>query len=499
MTEIRLNLGNYYDRGLFGFHHTLEQLDSMIGLNIDRYHETRRMFETLCAKLGDRQLAYLDNGSMTITPQPVNPELSKYMAGLFGLSMVDLSFMDGSSGNNEDLAMSILNDPVQMDNLRKWANKAGNNSNSVVLNPRTITPGTITLAAELGISHGHRYTNGLFGGRNLEGIYPKLYYIETNPAQRNNSKVENYLILKQVDFELGTDLAPEGDVAFDLRGISDVCDQLIKSGKEIMIKTDLSVDGMGNLHINPDEKYDSELPFKDLDSNQKQEVILREMKKRGLFVGPTAGVVVTEFLVDKVSDPSVEVYSPPLAWKEMGYEPVITYDCGMLIENGGFAGSVIPNPDLEEKTLIDEASRVVLEFSRRRWLDGYVGINDADLAICVDKRTGRRYVKILEFNYNRETGGTASDSIKSRLDRMHNQHGVLIARDRIQGPNFAHSLPTVVGGLDGIGYGSNDSSGAIILGHRINNGVGDIMSVVYARNMHDAMMIDARLKLASGA
>jgi hypothetical protein len=98
-----------------------------------------------------------------------------------------------------------------------------------------------------------------------------------------------------------------------------------------MIKADLSVDGMGNLHINLEKCTDDGIKLSLLSDDKLNIYLGSELKKRGIPIGPKAGVVVTEFLKDKIADPSYEIYNPPKEWNIL---PFIYYSCGMIIDYG---------------------------------------------------------------------------------------------------------------------------------------------------------------------
>jgi hypothetical protein len=171
----------------------------------------------------------------------------------------------------------------------------------------------------------------------------------------------------------------------------------------------------------------------------------------------------------------------------------------MIIENGGFTGSVIPDQmqgiregeKSEYAEVMQNVQKSILAFCNRKWEDGYVGICDCDIAICRNSQ-GRLYAKILEYNYNRETGGTASYHL---WQRMGNGNGVVIARDSIKGPGLAYSIPALQKrmGSTQLEYGN---SGAIILGHRLDaeNNSGKIMSLVYGKSFEEALQYDKALR-----
>ena len=62
--------------------------------------------------------------------------------------------------------------------------------------------------------------------------------------------------LQAIDRRLGTDLSPKGTVAYNPDEMIKGVNNLISAGCEVMIKADLSVDGMGNVHIDQNEEVE---------------------------------------------------------------------------------------------------------------------------------------------------------------------------------------------------------------------------------------------------
>jgi hypothetical protein len=137
----------------------------------------------------------------------------------------------------------------------------------------------------------------------------------------------------------------------------------------------------------------------------------------------------------------------------------------------------------EYREIMRNVRQSILVFSKRKWDDGYVGICDCDIAVCIGAE-GHLYAKILEYNYNRETGGTASYHLWQRLG---NGNGVVIARDTIEGPGFAYPIPQLRNMMNGTLL-RHGTSGAVILGHRmdVQQNKGKIMSLVYGESFADA-------------
>ncbi|MEI6887280.1 MAG: hypothetical protein WCK31_03535 [bacterium] len=484
---------NAYEPGLFGLQHEVSSVGKL-GLEVSTYKELKETFRNLCDRLGERALSRMDPQNALVTPEPVSEELARYMMEIQGYDELPLLLDVGNKGADE-VCERILENGNLMDNLRNWV-KIGAKP---LLTPRTYTTASIYLAEQLGIYHGHKTPLLLPNGENtpnLEGIYPTSNYLEAHPAEINNSKVLNYLIQDEVDKELGISLNPEGGVAYDIERIVEIVKLLERKGKEIMIKGDLSVDGMGNLHIDMrNDKYE-ELALERLDRDQLKEYIARKLGAKGIPLGESAGVVVTEYLREKIADPSYEVYSPPSNWN---IQPFIYYSCGMIIENGGFAGSIIPDQMLgipselqgEYISAMNEVQKAIIAFSTKKWREGYVGISDCDAAICMNNE-GHLYAKILEYNYNRETGGTASYHL---LEKLGKGKGMVIARDTIEGPGYAYPIPVIRERIGKHGY-KYGGIGGIILGHRINplGETGKIMSLVYASNLEDALAYDKALR-----
>lgn len=481
------------DGGLFGLHHSPDTIGSL-NLDLQNYLNLQRVFKALCDRLGERTLSRMAPGNAIVTPDPVSPELIEYMNLILGQSEIPL-ILDVENTKGDDICRRILCDGRTMDQLKRWCDVGA----TPVLTPRTVTPSSIMLARELGIYHALKPPVSLPNGKDaqiINGVYPSLEYIEGHTESINNSKVRNYLMQRDIDERSGLDLNPIGDVAYDATTVLDICDSLMKAGKyEMMIKADLSVDGMGNLHINLKDQKVGQQKLIELSRPEQLKYIRQILRDKGIPIGPQAGVVVTEFLVEKVSDPSIEIYCPPKEWNIL---PFIYYSCGMIIENGGFAGTMIPDPmlgmpdHLKDKYIyaMDQAKTSALEFCRRQWIDGYVGICDCDIAIC-QKGNGQIYPKILEYNMNRETGGTASYHLRQRLGG-----GFVIARDSVKGPGLAYPIPELRNRLSNILYSPGvRKTGAIILGHRIGNGEGQIMSLVYGEDMHTALSVNNELNL----
>lgn len=514
-----LNIYNAFDDGLFGLHHTDKVLKDMGELvDEDSFHRTRETFVRLCNRLGGRVLYSMHNGSALVTPEAIDTELTKYMSGLLNADLSTILMMSMEDVPGDRLPERVLSDGKTMDNLKKWAKK----NEKSVLSPRTTTLATLEIAKELGIFHIPKMP---VDGVNVwvNGIFPNVEYLENHPSELNNSKVENYLKLQEIDRRLGTELAPAGSVAYNQDQMIDVVDALIDEGHDVMIKADLSVDGMGNVHIDPLESLGGGFGVRSyvmLSRDEKKKYLLEIMRAKNIPVHPSAGVCVTEFLREKIYDPSVEVYSYPKSW---GVEPQVYYVCGMIIQNGGFTGSIIGDPVMAEgvamntlseygeglkylsqhrteyQKVLNQAIFVAREFSKEMWREGYVGINDCDFAICRDSRSGRIYAKILEFNYNRETGATATYHLKNRLSGGKG-NGYVIARDSVKGGVYSQPVTKIYQVLNdkGLGY-QPGKGGVVILGQEKSPGgkteKSEIMSLVYGRTLTEAIRYDAQLQL----
>ncbi len=533
-----LNVYNAYKDGLFGHQHEDDAVREMQGMDIEAYHKGQQDFIWFCSVIGGRVLyAMHDNGAL-LTPWPIDENLASYMASTFDVdlnSVTRISFEEGSVVN--DLPFMVLSDDEKMEKLHEWAEKQ---KVIPVLSPRTTTEETIKLAMELGISHIPTMPEGFNGGKLVDGIYPTLDYIEGHPAQVNNSKADNFELLQQMDKEMGTDFSPKGGVARNIEEVVALCDYLIAQGCEVMIKADLAVDGLGNVRIKdftgrgdlePSEQAELDARYgqryQDLRYEDKKNYLLRLIKgdfkegyedARSILLSESTPVVVSEFLSDKVYDPSVEVYCPPQNW-EVG--PQIYYDCGMLIKSG-FQGAIVGDPLLsatpsdaeafkdygikepeylinhkEEYTfLMDQAKTMVLEFATRKWRDGYVGIMDCDFAVCLDYY-GNMSIKILEFNFNRETGGTATYHIGQRLSGNLPETGYCIARDAV-GKNIGNA--TDVAGIQEWSRGKRldylqNNKGLLVLGRRNNDG--GMMTLVFAPTLQEAIELDSKMKKAA--
>jgi len=484
---------NAYKSGLFGHHHS-KGVISTIGLDERSYGETVTNFQNLCNRLGGRVLNMMENGSALVTPESISPELSIYMGRVFGVDTERVTFINAEGIEGSDLPTRILSDGKSMDVLRRWARGA----NNPVIHPRTETLETLAIAKDIGAAHIHQMPYGTT--RIVDGIYPSVEYLEKHTANELNSKVLNYQLLKEVDQDLGTETAPEGDVAFDLDRAVEIVQSLWISGKDVIIKADLSVDGMGNVNLlRPKNKISNEVLRKD---------IKKELHSRGIPIGKDAGVVVTERLA-LIYDPSTEWFSPPLKWGIRSYP---YYSCAMIIEKGGFGGSIIEDPALnisrnnpgvpedlirrnkEYKSLIREGNRVGTEFVRRLWGDGYVGISDCDFGIS-NGADGNLRINILEFNNIRETGGTAAYQIKNRLGK----NGFSIARDSVEGYNMAKPFDEIISDLsaDGLELTANRKrgkrGGVLVLGQEVKNGMGKIMTLTYGESYSQAYKIDQEL------
>lgn len=477
------------DGGLFGLHNNEPEQVEKCGLDFENYEKLQEIFGNLCDRLGDRTLSRMSPENAIVTPSPVSKDLAECMNNILGYSELPL-FCDVGGVGAGDLCSMVLENDVAMDKLANWVRKGA----KPVLMPRTHTPSSIILAKELKIDHIHKPPNWS-NLPEINGVYPTLEYVENNLESKNNSKVLNYKIQKEIDIELGQNYVPEGEVAYDIDGVLEVISNLESVGiNEFMVKADLSVDGMGNLHIDNSEKVKG-VPFRALSYQDKANYISRILKERSIPLGSEVGVVVTEFLANKVSDPSVEIYCPP---KEWNLKPFIYYSCDMIMKDGGFAGSIIPNVPMglsknlypEYHKILGDVRSSVLEFAQRKWDEGYVGIMDCDLGICKEEDNSLS-VKILEYNLSRETGGTASYHLWEKLGR-----GFVIARDSVRGEGFACSIEEMQDRFGHLLYKKNGfGSGAIILGHRIEkNGFGDIMSLVYSDNLPEALYYDCELQ-----
>jgi hypothetical protein len=416
-------------------------------------------------------------------------ELAEYMNDILGYNELPLMLDVGSVGPT-DLCEKVLNNGEIMDRLNNWVNQGS----KPVLMPRTYTPSSILLAQQLNIGHIHKVpaNNSIdVGKRNIEKIYPSLGYIENHPESKNNSKVNNYLSQQELDKETGIKLNPEGGCAYDTKGIVNIVERLERQGiTDLMIKADLSVDGMGNLHIDTKNEKLKGVPIKLLERSEKEEYLKKRLREKKIALGSSAGVVVTEFLKNKIADPSFEIYCPP---KEWNISPFVYYTCGMIIEEGGFAGSVIPDQAIgipnhlveDYNKLLNKVKNYVLEFAKRKWDDGYIGIMDCDLGVCRES-SDELSAYVLEYNLNRETGGTASYHLWQRIA----PEGIVIARDSIKGVGFAKPIHEISKDLRNKRL---NGAGAIILGHRLEGGEGNIMSLVYGKDFKDALYYDTQL------
>ena len=508
---------NAYQAGLFGHHYTSEDLKSIQGIDLETLQSAQTLFASFCRYLGERALHALSLENVIVTPEKISPDLVKYMATrVFGLpSDTDLALLSLPDATGYDLSQDILDNGQFVDSIGHEVTTRGVHT----LSPRTITPQTIILAQQLQIHHALALPTELFPGRQIDGIYPTLGFVESHPTQLLNSKAANYLRQKELDALNVTDFAPEGDIAYNLEGIIIIIERLASSQKKTIIKADLNVDGMGNLIIDPNELVGN-TRFIELEQTHQEEIILARLKTKRIPVGQAAPVVVQELIKNIMAQPSFEVYSPPKTWGDEG--PVgIYYDCEMIIEGGGFAGSIVPNPldlkngdgdisDLAEygiqkelinrrqeySELLERVRKAVLAFARNVWADGYVGINDADIVVYSDSQ-GNLQAKIVEYNYSRETGGTATYNFRKRLGRRIGQNVNAIGRDTILGTSLNAPLISVINLLDrnGVGF-KQETGGAIILGHKVeSNRVGKIMSLVIGRNLKEAVFFDRMLRM----
>lgn len=499
-----INIYNAYKAGLFGHQHSDAEAEKM-GLELKSYHDAQRGFVEFCSIIGGRVLYAMHEGSALVTPWPVDRKLVDYMAKIWSISPETLTMVGFDHGNIvEDLPAMILDDTEKMDQLRTWVNVQ--NGLPVVV-PRTTTAETVEIAKELGVAHIPKIPNiPAFHGRQIiRGLYPTSGYIESHPAELNNSKVDNFVLLQQLDAQMGTEFSPKGGVAESIEEVVALIDQLINQGCQVLIKADLAVDGLGNIKV---EKFNGR-NFIDLSHLEKVDYVTKILS--GVVpVGRKARVVVSEFLDTKIYDPSVEVFSPPLEW---GLEPQIYYDCGMIIK-GGFQGSIVGDPvdaadmaDIpmlgkhnipgvlvekksEYRRLMVRAKEMVMAFSKVKWGEGYVGISDCDLAICLGK-DGKLSVKILEFNFNRETGGTAPYHIGQRLSQDLSQPGYVVARDAIGKGHWSDFGKIQRWAEDNnIDY-LKHREGLLVLGSRPDGGM---MSLVFSPTLKGALHWDLLLK-----
>lgn len=510
-----LNVYNAYKAGLFGHHHSDRDAGEMVGVDMKYYHALQEGFAMFCSVIGGRVLYAMDEGSALITPWPIDRKLVEHMAQVWGIDTDNVTMLSlEDKADVRDLPAEILARNAEMDALRAWVDKQ---TLLPVLSPRTTTPETVIMARELGISHLPKlpaYPSQL-NGKQAFGLYPTLEYIENHPAEENNSKAANFLLLKQLDGVMGTDFSPKGDVAGSIEEIIAIADGLFSQGCEVMIKADLAVDGQGNLKI---EKCEGR-QFQELSYGEKRkyitDLLIGKYTKEGedrkmVLLGKGAPVVVCEFLSTKIYDPSVEIYSPP---KEWGVKPQIYYDCGMIIK-GGFQGSIVGDPvdaadiaDIpmlemhnipgilverksEYRRLMARAKEMVMAFSKVKWGEGYVGISDCDLAICLGK-DGKLSVKILEFNFNRETGGTAPYHISQRLSQGLSKPGYVVARDAVGAGRWSDFAEiqrwTEDVDLDYL----KRREGLLVLGARPDGGM---MSLVFSPTLKGALHWDLLLK-----
>ncbi len=499
-----LSIYNAYKRGLFGHHHSDGDIEGM-GLGLNEYHKAQKDFAQFCAVIGGRVLYAMHEGSALVTPWPIDRQMAVHMSEVWGIRSETLTMVSFEQGQPvDDLPAMILADIGKMESLRRWSKS---HLEVPMVMPRTTTIETLMLAKELGAGHMPKFPSiPVFANKGpvVRG-YPSLEYMGKHPAEKNNSKVDNFRLLQELDSYMGTDFSPKGGVAESLEEVVRIADELMRQGCKVLIKADLAVDGMGNLRL--DKFGDKE--FRDLEHTEKMACV-RELLAGKVPLGKSARVVVSEFLDTKIYDPSVEVYSPPSEW---GVEPQIYYDCGMIVK-GGFLGCIIGDPvegaDLsdiktlegyqipgllvERKTeyrkLMVEAKRMVLEFSKVKWGEGYVGISDCDLAICLGS-DGQLFVKILEFNFNRETGGTAPYHIGQRLGVGRGAGGYVVARDGI-GAGIGNDFSSLQQWSEdnGLDY-MRDREGLLVLGSRLDGG---IMSLVYAPTLKRALEWDLLLK-----
>jgi hypothetical protein len=141
---------NAYAPGLFGLHHEPSEVQGL-GLDMQKYLELKHIFRTLCDRLGERALSRMDPKNAIVTPEPVSPDLARYMMGVQGYSSLP-SLLDVGSAGPEEVCARILENNKLMDTLGGWVSAGA----TPVLTPRTYTPGSIAVAQQLGIYHAHK-------------------------------------------------------------------------------------------------------------------------------------------------------------------------------------------------------------------------------------------------------------------------------------------------------------------------------------------------------
>jgi len=466
------------------FHHDLStsEVKDIKTITVKSYENQRNRYFNLTNKLADRCLVKIQNNSFVITAEPVNKYILEEIVNIYGLDIGSMHFEHLLSDHPEDLAITILKNSRLMDKLRKWAGKASD----PILNPRTISEGSIQLAQELGINHSLIMPPSL--KRIVKGIYPSMKYIQKHSIKENNSKVKNYLLLKKIEKNKKDKFAPEGDVAFDLDKICDIACKLAKKGKKSIIKADLSMSGAGNVVLDTLKKRHGK-SFIHLLREKQKSIVLKLLKDKAIPLSKKTGVVVNEYYHKLLFNYCYQVYSLP---DLMEIKPIILYSSFMYFNpnnsqegyqttpknffqflkkkyniNKNSPNSIsydkTPNLNTSKSYLKDTA----LELTKILWKKGYVGISSCDIGIIYDK--GKIFFKLFEFNYGRETGNIYPYLLKERLSnfKILESPNFCISINKLRGPICYRPTNKIIDLLKEKDlYFKNKTGGNILIGHK---------------------------------
>jgi len=511
MMQDNLIIYNGYHPELFHHDLSIGEVKAIETLTVESFENQKNRYFNLTNKLADRFLVNIKNNSFVVTAEPVNQYILEEIVKIYELDIGSMHFEHLLSDHPEDLAITILRNGKLMDKLRKWAREASN----PILNPRTISVGSIQLAQELKINHSLIMPPSL--KKIVKGIYPSMDYMKKHGIKENNSKVRNYLLLKELEKNEEYKFAPVGDVAFDLDKICDIVCKLAKRGKKAIIKADLSMSGAGNIVLDTLKKRRGRC-FLDLSCQQQKNKILKLLREKTIPLSRKTGVVVNEYYENILFDPSYEIYSYPQQWN---IRPRITYACGMLINNGGFDGCYIPDPlesknlqkkndttfkkyDIsllllkikkEYKSLTQKLKLIIINFIERKWKKGYVGMCDCDIGILIDKRE-KLTAKIFEFNYSRENGGTYPYIFFRKLINSNfiKSNSTIISRDKLRGPLCNLTTKKIIQLMKEKKINlQRKKGGCILIGHKSYEEDCHLSCFSIAPNFQEAIEFDSRL------
>jgi hypothetical protein len=473
----------------------------------------------LCMRLQQRSLSLAAEGDIIPLQAPVDPDLAKHVIGdSLGMDHQKVSLLNVRDSGRLTLPEAILADGQAMDTLSKFIQDRGER---VIISPFAVDLGVQELAQELNIGYGQEWPHA------PNPIVPdgKVWeYPERGGGWRlwrENSKARNYQLAESIE----KSWVPEGDTASSYEEAGkQVGNMLFDDGhKEVGVKADINVDGMGNLRFRKVKDDTVEVIYEDestsfrVDPDSREGVarlVEDQCKQHGIFVNEDHPATVQkweEFLFGLT--PSVEIYIPPL---ETGRSPFIINECAQIIENGAFVGSINPDPlTVDGKRLNETPSefwenlgttkeefrlrhrrgylqawekqrKLALEFGKVKQKEGEVGHRDFDFGVVVEE-DGTYSPRMCESNARR-TGTWVADTVGRKLwGNEYMQKGYVLTIDNIRGAPLdtdfrtIHSTFAKSGGL----FVPETKTGIILNGHIRDGGNSRMLTTITGARMGD--------------